>query len=106
MSAHGEDAANDGTAGDELRDLIDHAEQMLQSLRDQGGEAAERLRERVEATVQSARKRLSALEGDARHLTEQAAATADEYVRGNPWAAVAIAAVAGVVVGALLSRRN
>ncbi|GMU69851.1 MAG: DUF883 family protein [Steroidobacteraceae bacterium] len=106
MSAHDEDAANDGVAGDDLRDLIEQAEDMLHSLRDQTGEAAERLRERVEATVKSARKRLASLEGDARQLTEQAAASADEYVRGNPWAAVAIAAVAGVVVGALLSRRN
>ena len=39
-------------------------------------------------------------------LTEQAADTADQYVRGNPWAAVAIAAAAGVIVGALLSRRR
>ena len=97
MSAHDEDAANDGVAGDDLRDLIEQAEDMLHSLRDQTGEAAERLRERVEATVKSARKRLASLEGDARQLTEQAAASADEYVRGNPWAAVAIAAVAGVV---------
>ena len=44
MSAHDEDAANDGVAGDDLRDLIEQAEDMLHSLRDQTGEAAERLR--------------------------------------------------------------
>lgn len=100
------DAANDGAAGDDLRDLIAQAEGMLQSLRGQTGEAAERLRERVEATVKSARTRLSSLEGDARQLTEAAAETADEYVRDNPWASVAIAAAAGVIIGALLSRRR
>ncbi len=79
---------------------------MLHSLTGQSGEAAQRLRERVEATVKSARARLSSIETDARQLTDQAAATADQYVRGNPWAAVAIAAAAGVVIGALLSRRS
>jgi len=106
MNTREGDAANDSAAGDDLRDLIAQAEDMLQSLRGQTGEAAERLRERVEATVTSARKRLSSLESDARQLTEEAAATADEYVRENPWASVAIAAAAGVIIGALLSRRR
>lgn len=106
MSGTRDDAANDGAAGDDLRDLIAQAEDMLHSLRGQTGEAAERLRERVEATVKSARTRLASLEGDARQLTEEAAATADEYVRENPWASVAIAAAAGVIIGTLLSRRR
>ncbi len=106
MSTESDTAANDGAAGDDLRDLIAQAEDMLHSLTGQSGEAAQRLRERVEATVKSARARLSSIETDARQLTDQAAATADQYVRGNPWAAVAIAAAAGVVIGALLSRRS
>ncbi|MGD9598750.1 MAG: YqjD family protein [Steroidobacteraceae bacterium] len=106
MNSERDDAANDGAAGDDLRDLIAQAESMLHSLGGQTGEAAQRLRERVEATVKSARTRLASIEGDARELTEQAADTADRYVRGNPWAAVAIAAAAGVIVGALLSRRR
>ncbi|MGE0582623.1 MAG: YqjD family protein [Steroidobacteraceae bacterium] len=106
MSGTEDDAANDGAAGDDLRDLIEQAEGMLHSLGGQTGEAAQRLRERVEATVKSARSRLASIEGDARVLTDQAADTADRYVRGNPWAAVAIAAAAGVIVGTLLSRRR
>lgn len=106
MSTGGDDAANDGAAGDDLRDLIAQAEQMLHSLGSQTGEAAQRLRERVEATVRSARSRLSSIEDDARALTDQAADTADQYVRRNPWGAVAIAAAAGLIVGALLSRRR
>lgn len=106
MSTGGDDAANDGAAGDDLRDLIAQAEQMLHSLGSQTGEAAQHLRERVEATVRSARARLSSIEDDARALTDQAADTADQYVRRNPWGAVAIAAAAGLIVGALLSRRR
>ncbi len=106
MSGSGNDAANDGAVGDDLRDLIEQAEAMLQSLGGQTGEAAQRLRERVQATIGSARSRLASLEGDARALTDHAADTADRYVRGNPWAAVAIAAAAGVIAGALLSRRR
>jgi ElaB/YqjD/DUF883 family membrane-anchored ribosome-binding protein len=106
MSGAGDDAANDGAAGDDLRDLIAQAEEMLHSLSGETGEAAQRLRERVEASVSSARSRLSSLEADARAFTDQASDTADQYVRSNPWAAVAIAAAAGLIVGALLSRRR
>lgn len=91
---------------EDLRGLIDQAEEMLQSLAGQSGEAAERLRARVEATVVNARARLADLEGNARELTEQAAENADRYVRSNPWAAVGIAAVAGLVIGAMISRKR
>jgi ElaB/YqjD/DUF883 family membrane-anchored ribosome-binding protein len=34
-----------------------------------------------------------------------AAAATDDYVRGNPWKIVGIAAVAGLFIGALVNRR-
>jgi ElaB/YqjD/DUF883 family membrane-anchored ribosome-binding protein len=36
---------------------------------------------------------------------KDAGRAADEYVREHPWGAVGIAAVAGLLVGVLLSRR-
>ena len=43
--------------------------------------------------------------GSAQAATPQAAKATDEYVHDNPWQAVGIAAVAGVVLGLLISRR-
>ena len=42
------------------------------------------------------------LRGQARQLTR----TTDTYVRDNPWQVVGIAAVVGVVLGVLMSRRS
>lgn len=92
-------------SADELRDLISHAEEVIRTITGQGDEAVTRLRERVEATVRNARAKLETLETDARTLTSEAATSADEYVRENPWGAVAVAAAAGVIIGALLGRR-
>jgi ElaB/YqjD/DUF883 family membrane-anchored ribosome-binding protein len=94
-----------GTA-EELRELIGHAEEVLRSISGQGDEAVAKLRARVEGTVRSARDRLSELEVEARTLTDEATQSADEYVRSNPWGAVAVAAAVGVVVGALLASRR
>jgi ElaB/YqjD/DUF883 family membrane-anchored ribosome-binding protein len=105
--AAGEDAgAPHAAGGGDLRDLIARAEEMMAALADDSGEAAAAIRERVGASVAAARARLGDLESDAREMTDEAVAAADRYVRGNPWAAVAIAAAAGVVIGALLTRRG
>jgi ElaB/YqjD/DUF883 family membrane-anchored ribosome-binding protein len=79
---------------------------MLRSLAGRTDAAAEEIRGRVEATVRTARERLSSLEEEAREITREAVDTADDYVRNNPWQAIAIAAAAGLVLGALLSRRS
>ena len=44
----------------------------------------------------------SQVRGQARQLTK----TTDSYVRDNPWQVVGIAAVVGVVLGVLMSRRS
>jgi len=36
---------------------------------------------------------------------KEAARSADEYVHQHPWGAVGIAAVAGLIVGVMISRR-
>lgn len=43
--------------------------------------------------------------GDAKESAQEAAREVEELVRKNPWAAVAIAAGAGLVIGMLLARK-
>lgn len=94
------------SATEEWQRLITNAEELLGTFAGRTDAAAEQLRSRVEGTVRNARERLATLEGDAREFTNEAVDTADEYVHNNPWRAVAIAAAAGVILGALLTRRT
>jgi ElaB/YqjD/DUF883 family membrane-anchored ribosome-binding protein len=41
-----------------------------------------------------------------RRSARQAASTADDYVRDNPWQALGVAALVGVTIGFLASRRS
>jgi ElaB/YqjD/DUF883 family membrane-anchored ribosome-binding protein len=70
----------------ELRAVAREAEELLQATADQTGARVEELRERAKDALEAARG-------------------IDDQVRKNPWAAVAIAAGVGLVIGLLLSRK-
>lgn len=70
----------------QLRAVAREAEALLQATADQTGEQIEELRERAKASLAAARE-------------------IDAQVRNNPWAAVAIAAGVGLVLGLLLARK-
>jgi ElaB/YqjD/DUF883 family membrane-anchored ribosome-binding protein len=55
--------------------------------------------------VRQAKVRLASIEDEALAHARALAGDADEYVRGNPWQAVGIAAGIGLVLGLLMSRR-
>ena len=99
------DYASTYEAADELRDTVDKAEELLRTITDDGVEIAAELRSRVGDTVRAARERLGKLETSARDAGSHAVDTADEYVTGNPWIAVAVAAALGAIVGAAVGRR-
>ena len=70
----------------QLRAVAREAEELLQATADQTGERVEELRERAKDALEAARG-------------------IDDQVRKNPWAAVAIAAGVGLLIGLLLSRK-
>jgi ElaB/YqjD/DUF883 family membrane-anchored ribosome-binding protein len=70
----------------QLRAVAREAEELLQATADQTGERVEELRERAQASLAAARE-------------------IDAQVRKNPWAAVAIAAGVGLLLGLLLARK-
>lgn len=92
-------------AVDELRNVVDKAEELLRSLGENGEDIAADLKDRVSSTLNAARHRIGELESSAREATTSAAETADEYVSANPWMAVAVAAAVGLLAGAALTRR-
>ena len=88
----------DATSG--LQELIDSADDLLESLKDQPGAAAEKLREKVSETVRSARARLSEL--DVPEVASEAVETTVGFLRSDPWRTVALGALALLAVSLLL----
>ena len=86
-----------------LQGIIDSADELLESLRDQQGEAVDQLRTRVAANVKSARERLRRLEVP--ELAGDAIDRAAGFFRASPWRTVAIGALAAVAI-ALVARTS
>lgn len=92
--------------GDELRNVVDHAEALLGALSDDGDARLDRLRERVLGSIDTARARLADMERDSERPSERAAAAFERWMLENPWTAVAIGAGVGLAIGFLLSGRG
>jgi ElaB/YqjD/DUF883 family membrane-anchored ribosome-binding protein len=90
---------------DDLTSVIRDAESLLRATASQTGERVDEIRARAEETMRQAKARLAGVEEQAVQRAREFAGDADEYVRGNPWQAVAIAAGAGLLIGLLMSRR-
>ncbi|HEU4779947.1 MAG TPA: DUF883 family protein [Steroidobacteraceae bacterium] len=89
---------------EELNRIVEQAESLLSSLGAEGGEAAEAVRARVSETLNQAKSKLAATATDAEEVAESLANRADDYVRSNPWQAMAIAALLGGVLTLLISK--
>jgi ElaB/YqjD/DUF883 family membrane-anchored ribosome-binding protein len=89
---------------EELNRIVEQAEELLRSLGSETSEAAEAVRDRVTQTLQQAQARLATTASEAEEVAGNLADRADDYVRRNPWQAVAIAALLGGVVTFLLTR--
>jgi len=85
----------------DLRLVISDAEALLRGTAGQAGETIAAARAKVQDSLDSARIELGAL---GEEYAQQVRAV-DAYVRGHPWRAVGIAALAGIVLGLLVSRR-
>jgi ElaB/YqjD/DUF883 family membrane-anchored ribosome-binding protein len=89
---------DNGKLAEDLRTLVDDAEQLLRATTNAGG--AE-LGQRAQATLNDLRNRLSGIEQQLR----ERARDVDGYVRDNPWQAVAIAGGVALLFGLIMGRR-
>lgn len=88
----------------DLRVVVNDAEELLKATAGQAGEKVAAARERIQENLVAAKERLVAAERVVVEKTKQAAKATDEYVHENPWKAVGIAAGAGLIVGMLIAR--
>ena len=97
-------AARDQLVTD-LKAVIADAEELLRATAGAAGEKVSAVRARAEETLRAAKARLSEVDEVVLAHAKEAARATDDYVHQNPWGAVGIAAVAGLLVGILISRR-
>lgn len=90
---------------DDLSAVVNDAEELLKATASQTGERISEIRAKTEESLRAAKVRLA----DAQEaLLEKAKAVAkdtDAYVHENPWKTAGIAAVAGLLIGAIIARR-
>jgi ElaB/YqjD/DUF883 family membrane-anchored ribosome-binding protein len=90
---------------DDLTAVIRDAESLLKATAAQTGDKVAEVRARAEESVRQAKARLTTIQDEAVERARAAASDADQYVRGNPWQAVGVAAAIGLVLGVLIGRR-
>ncbi|HEX3837511.1 MAG TPA: hypothetical protein VHW25_11160 [Steroidobacteraceae bacterium] len=98
-----QDTAGADAMAAELRRIIEQAEQLLDAAGVDNPTLAA-LKDRVNDTVEAARDKLAELEQEARRRGRRAAAATESWVQTNPWAALAIGAGVGLLIGALIMR--
>ncbi|HTQ77132.1 MAG TPA: DUF883 family protein [Burkholderiales bacterium] len=89
----------------DLKLLIHDSEELLRASAGQAGEKLAAARERVQASLGTAKVKLSEAERALAEKSKIAARATDEYVQEHPWQSVGIAALAGLAIGILIGRR-
>jgi ElaB/YqjD/DUF883 family membrane-anchored ribosome-binding protein len=98
-------AANREQLMDNLKNVIDEAEDWLRDTANGLAEDGADVKARFEDTLRTARQDLLKLEDSVIARTKLAARSADEYVHENPWRAIIIGATVGLLAGVLISRK-
>lgn len=93
-------------ASTEVRSLIEDVEELIARIADLKDADVARVRGKVQRAVDATKQSLQDGAEAIRERAQQAASTADDYVRDSPWQAVGIAALVGAIIGILATRRS
>ena len=89
----------------DLKLVVTDAEELLRATAAQAGEKATVARERIQASLASAKQQLDDTRLEMIERGKQVGDATDELVHEHPWHAIGVAALAGVVVGIMIGRR-
>jgi ElaB/YqjD/DUF883 family membrane-anchored ribosome-binding protein len=93
-------------ASGEIKNLIADVEELMARISDLKDADVVRVRGKVQSAVEATKQSLADSAVNFRRRAQQAASTADDYVRDSPWQAIGMAALVGAVVGILATRRS
>ncbi|OXY83022.1 DUF883 family protein [Oceanimonas doudoroffii] len=100
----GKYAAERAVLMDDIRQLLKDAEALYQAAADDGSKEGKALKEKLKAQLDRAQQQFADMEDSVVERTRQAAADADDLVHSKPYHAMGVAAVVGLLLGALLCR--
>ena len=93
-------------ANGEINSFIANVEDLTDALRDVETPDIARVKAKVKIALAAAKSALSDSAAQVRSQASTVKKNTDIYVRDNPWQVVGIAAVIGIIVGILASRRS
>lgn len=96
---------NKGKILNDLRVVIEDAEELLRVTSNHASDGAANIRSRVQTQMSQAKADLVRLQQTAVAKVKATSDATDEYVHENPWKAIGVAAGAGLFMGLLVSRR-
>jgi len=91
---------------DDIRSVVADAEELLKRAKTSSSEGYAAVRVELEDRLANSIVRLQEVQEELRSRARLAARATDEYVHENPWKSMGYVAVAGLVVGLLLTRRH
>ena len=93
-------------ASGEIKNLISDVEDLMARIADLKDADVVRVRGKVQRAVDATKQSIADSADSIRRQAQNAASTADDFVRDSPWQAIGIAALVGAVVGILATRRS
>jgi ElaB/YqjD/DUF883 family membrane-anchored ribosome-binding protein len=89
----------------EVHKLISDLENLVQRVGEAADPELRRLRAEVQSAIAATRRALAHRAGRVQHQAKEAFEASDRYVREQAWQTIGIAAVTGLLIGLLISRR-
>jgi ElaB/YqjD/DUF883 family membrane-anchored ribosome-binding protein len=89
----------------EFRNLVSAGESLLRATTNLSGDALAQARDQFRDKLGVAKQQLSDASRVALDRGRYAASVTDDYVRANPWPAIGVAALAGLLAGVFVARR-
>lgn len=93
------------TVRNDMKTLVRDAQQLFREASVATGERADELRAKGQDLLDNAAHRAQELQAAAVETGKELASTTDDFVKENPWKAVAISAGVGVLLGMLIARK-
>jgi ElaB/YqjD/DUF883 family membrane-anchored ribosome-binding protein len=89
-----------------INDFLANVEDLTNAIKNVETPEIVRVRAKVKIALAAAKSALSDGAQQVRGQAQQVTKSTDSYVRDNPWQVVGIAAVVGIVLGVMMTRRS
>jgi ElaB/YqjD/DUF883 family membrane-anchored ribosome-binding protein len=93
-------------ATESINDFLDDVDDLTRAIKDVETPEIARVRAKVKMALGAAKSALHDSAAQVRGQATRVTRTTNAYVHDNPWQVVGIAAVVGVVLGVMMSRRS